>query len=249
MKRNLTLALLWILVWAIVIICTANLSAAGLGDPLPVVASPAALATVPDPPPVSPASAPTSVPAPVRVTYELAMREALDRGKPLLVWVGGNFCELCVRDSATEFVHYFTPEFDGVQAPAIVVGVVDSGSLIRAGEVTWWVEGDKEFGHVPSVRGVIRKWLDRREAARRGIAQARAEAKMPLTLSVSAVTTARVVESVQWAQPAASVPFYQTVPTLSYGASYGSAYSSSSCSSGSCSSGSSRGRGIFGLRR
>lgn len=233
---------LWLMLFIFSLLLWLCSPALALGDPLPVSGQLAVSSgQTPDPPPVSPAGAPASAPtpAPVRATYELAAREALDRGKPLLVWVGGNFCEACVRDSASEFVHHFTAEFEGVTAPAIVVGVVDSGSLIRAGEVTWWVEGDREFGHVPSVRGVIRKWLDRREAARRGIAQARAEAKMPLTLSVSAVSTSRVVES---------VPFYQTVPTLSsYGSSYGAM--SSSCSSGSCSSGSSRGRGLLGLRK
>ena len=100
------------------------------------------------------------------LTYTEAYTLALAQKKPLLVWVGGNFCERCVRDSAQDFVHVFVEKFEGVQAPAIVVGVVDEGELIRAGDVTWWIEGSAEFGHIPSVRTVIRQWLVRRSEAR-----------------------------------------------------------------------------------
>jgi hypothetical protein len=124
--------------------------------------------------PVAPELMPVEVDdaEPPPLTYPEAHAEAMRLGKPLVVWVGGNFCEACVRDSAREFVHVFVETFEGATAPSIVVGVVDrddatgKDELVRAGTVTWWIVGDKEFGHLPSVRGAIRAWRDRREAAR-----------------------------------------------------------------------------------
>lgn len=106
---------------------------------------------------------------PPPLTYAQACALALKTGKPLIVWVSSDnesFCEQCVKDSATDFIHVFVKQFEGVTAPAIVVGVVDEGQMMRAGEVTWWVVGDREFGHVPSIRTVIRQWLVRRSEAR-----------------------------------------------------------------------------------
>ena len=137
------------------------LLAAPLSPARPALPPPVA-AAAPLPPPVA-APEPEEKP----LTYAQARVRAVEEGKPLVVWVGGNFCERCVRESAADFVHCFVDKFEGVAAPAIVVGVSDGGELVRAGDVTWWVEGDREFGHVPSVRAVIRRWLELREQNRR----------------------------------------------------------------------------------
>jgi hypothetical protein len=100
------------------------------------------------------------------LTYEASYAIALETGKPLIVWVGGAFCPNCIRDSAKDFVHHFTDSFESDATPRIVVGVVDGKDLVRAGEVGWWIVGDREFGHLPSIRTVIRTWLARRSQAR-----------------------------------------------------------------------------------
>lgn len=100
------------------------------------------------------------------LAWEEARHKAMADGKPLLVWVGGNFCERCVRESAGEFVHFFASSYDNLPSPSIAVIVPVGNELYRAGDVTWWVEGDREFGHLPSARRTIRRWLDRREDAR-----------------------------------------------------------------------------------
>ncbi len=121
------------------------------------------LATPPAIPDELPPAIPDEAAAEKPLTYAEAHALAVREGKPLVVWVGGNFCQACVRDSAAEFVHVFVDRFDGVAAPAIVVGVVADGELVRAGDVTWWITGDREFGHVPSIRHTIRRWADARE--------------------------------------------------------------------------------------
>jgi hypothetical protein len=120
----------------------------------------------PLPPPVWAKGVPPPAAAEKPLTYYEAEQKALKEKRPLIVWVGGNFCQECVKSSGSDFVHCFVPTFEGVSAPAIVVGVVDENKLLWAGEVTWWVEGDREFGHVPSIRNVIRRWRERRDAAR-----------------------------------------------------------------------------------
>jgi hypothetical protein len=99
---------------------------------------------------------------PKKLTYEDAYRLAMKTEKPLLVWVGGNFCERCVQDSENDFVHCFVDEFPGAINPSIVVAVKDGDKLERVGDVQWWIVGDKEFGHIPSVRTAIRNWRERR---------------------------------------------------------------------------------------
>src|SRR5258708_1311751 len=117
------------------------LTAPSFAEPLEALSlPPGAVAALPTPPP-------EVQPEPAPLTYAQAHAKALASGKPLMGWVGGDFCPACVQSSATEFVHFFTPSYEGVTAPAIVVGVVDDGQLIRAGEVTWWIVGDREFGH------------------------------------------------------------------------------------------------------
>jgi len=88
-------------------------------------------------------------------SYGDACRESLRTGKPLLVWVGGNFCERCVADSKDEFIHHFAKSFPGVAAPAVVVAAPEGDWLTRVENITWWVEGDATFGHIPSARRAL----------------------------------------------------------------------------------------------
>lgn len=185
-------------------------------DPGDIPDPPAIVAHVSGTPAAPLASSADDDPKPL--SYDEALKEVKATGKPLVVWVGGNFCERCVRDSAADFVHFFTPEFDGVSAPAIVVGVIDSGNLIRAGEVTWWVEGDGEFGHVGSVRGVIRRWLDRREAARRGLGVYSATL-MPSVVRVTKVRTVSTVPTIPVVRALAPSPTIYAQP-LYYAPTY-----------------------------
>lgn len=94
-------------------------------------------------------------------SYGEAYRRAVADGKPLLVWVGDSFCARCVRENAEEFVHCRQETFPGAAARSIVVAVPDGDGLTRVGDVSWWITGDREFGHVPSARRAIRLWLDR----------------------------------------------------------------------------------------
>jgi hypothetical protein len=107
---------------------------------------------------------------PDALSYAEAYALALKRGKPLVVWVGGNFCKQCVRDSAKDFVHYFTDEPSAfgpdLPVPSILVYVPEAGGLPNAGVIDWWIEGDAEFGHLASIRNAIRRWRERRLAAR-----------------------------------------------------------------------------------
>lgn len=119
--------------------------------------------------PVSPAKAATPLhkdPAPL--TYAEAYRKALASKKPLLVWCGGNFCPRCVNDSRDEFVHCFVDSFPSAVTPSIAVCVPEDGKLMRlTGDVTSWITGDKEFGHLPTVRKRIRSYLDRAKGVTR----------------------------------------------------------------------------------
>lgn len=231
-----------------------------LGSPIS-----AALAETPDPPPVTSAlvaSFPAPKPEPLSVTLpaddsqELTYAQALARaratGKPLAIWVGGDFCPRCVRESSEEFIHFFTDTFPGVVSPAIVVGVKESPAsdvLVWVETVDWWIEGDKEFGHSPTIRGAVRRWLDRR-------AQARVERRTVTHTHIPATITKTTARTIAPAPPPivsiASAPVVTYSAPLSYPMSYGASYGSSSMWSGSygvsaggctssCSSGSSRG--------
>lgn len=103
------------------------------------------------------------------VTYAEAYREALTSKKPLLVWCGGDFCPRCVNESRDEFIHCFVDDFPGAVIPSIVVCVLDDGKLMRlTGDVTSWIEGDREFGHLPTVRKRLRAYSDRVKGVLRG---------------------------------------------------------------------------------
>lgn len=99
------------------------------------------------------------------LTYAEAYAKAKGDGKktkPLIIWVGGNFCERCVQESENDFVHYFADSWPGMKAPSILVGVWDEGQMRVAGRIDWWIENDREFGHLASIRDSIRKWRDER---------------------------------------------------------------------------------------
>lgn len=177
----------------------------------------AARAETPDPPPVT--SAASSFPAPKpetvslpaddseELTYTQALARALATGKPLAIWVGSSFCPRCVRETSEEFVHYFTDTFPGVTAPAIVVGVRESPTstaLVWVETVDWWIEGDKEFGHSPTIRGAVRRWLERRATARmerRTITHTHIPASIGKSASVQTVSAPVVTYSVPYAAP------------------------------------------------
>ena len=90
--------------------------------------------------------------------YAEAHRKALDLKRPLVVWVGGNFCERCVEDSRDEFVHHFAQEWRGHRGPATVVYAPRDGALWRVATVEKWKTGTHDWGHVPSIRRVVGEW-------------------------------------------------------------------------------------------
>lgn len=99
------------------------------------------------------------------LTYAEAYAKAKGDGKktkPLIIWVGGNFCERCVQESENDFVHYFADSWPGMRAPSILVGVWDEGQMKVAGKIDWWLEGSPTFGHIASINDTIRKWRDER---------------------------------------------------------------------------------------
>jgi len=115
-------------------------------------------------------TAPIEVEEEKPLTYSKAYRKAIDEDKPLLVWVGGNFCERCVEASAEEFVHYFTDSFQNKPNPSIVVIMKEEekpGSrLVIGATVTDWIEGSDTHGHIPSVRAAMREFRGRRMGRR-----------------------------------------------------------------------------------
>lgn len=112
-----------------------------------------------------PDSCPTCEDAPA--AYRDAYNAALRSGKPMIVWVGGNFCERCVNDSKNEFVHHFVDDgWEGVKGPATVVAVPHGDKLYRAGTVNRWTVGSSDWGHVPSARRVTSEWRGRAAAGR-----------------------------------------------------------------------------------
>lgn len=99
----------------------------------------------------------------VKLTYLEARALALKESKPLVIWVGGDFCHRCVEDSAAEFVHVFVPlGWEGHNVPTTIVGVPEDGDLLGIAEMTWWVVGDAKHGHVPSIRRALKQWREER---------------------------------------------------------------------------------------
>lgn len=104
----------------------------------------------------------SSAPA-IPSAHDAAWAESLKTGKPIVVWVGGNFCDRCVDDSKNEFVHVFVNGWQGHPGPATVVCVPHDGDVYRAATVEKWTVGTHDWGHVPSARRVVAEW--RRRAA------------------------------------------------------------------------------------
>ena len=95
------------------------------------------------------------------LTYAEGYRKAVALDKPLLVWVGGNFCERCVEDSKDEFVHVFVDKWgadgdDFVVAPAQIIAVPRGSELVKVAVVKRWVTGDAVFGHTSTARRILR---------------------------------------------------------------------------------------------
>lgn len=112
---------------------------------------------VPPLPPQTAPSAPTD--------HSTAWAESMRTGKPIIAWVGGNFCERCVKDSAAEFVHVFVDEWHGNRGPATVLLMPHEGTVYRVGTVNRWTEGDASWGHIPSARRLFGEF---REQVRQG---------------------------------------------------------------------------------
>lgn len=97
-----------------------------------------------------------------RDEFRRVKAESLRTGKPVVAWVGGNFCERCVNDSANEFLHVFVEDgWDGNRGPATAVLVPHDGYLYYAGVVTRWTVGSRDWGHVPSARRIAAEWRAR----------------------------------------------------------------------------------------
>lgn len=100
--------------------------------------------------------------APAPSGYDAAYWESLETGKPLIVWVGGNFCDRCVEDSKGEFLHAFVDDWHGQRGPATVLLVPGGdGHVYRAATATKWTVGSKDWGHIPSARRLLAEWRER----------------------------------------------------------------------------------------
>lgn len=92
-------------------------------------------------------------------SYAQAYSAALKQSKPLVVWVGGNFCERCVADSQDEFIHHFAAEgWNGNKGPATVIYVPHQGDLYHAGTAINRTVGSHDWGHVPSARRIVAEY-------------------------------------------------------------------------------------------
>lgn len=113
--------------------------------------------TLPPQGPIPPQAPPMEVPR--ALTYSEARLLALRENKPLVVWVGGNFCEQCVKDAGQEFIHVFVADgWEGNAGPMTVVGLPEDGEMWKIGMANWWEVGSKTHGHIPTVRRIIANW-------------------------------------------------------------------------------------------
>lgn len=90
-----------------------------------------------------------------------AIQQAVDSGKPVILWVGGNFCSRCVNDSQNEFIHVFLEEWNGHRGPATVILAHYGKQAYRVGTVTRWTVGTHDWGHIPSARRLVHEWRSR----------------------------------------------------------------------------------------
>lgn len=120
--------------------------------------------SIPTPVKRKPAPKPAHVPG--GLTYAEAYQRAIELKRPLIVWIGGNFCERCVNDSKEEFVHFFADEWDGQKGPATAVYAYYDDGLYRAATVEKWTVGSHDWGHIPSARRVLSEWYG---AAKQGV--------------------------------------------------------------------------------
>lgn len=112
-----------------------------------------------------------SKPTPASTTSEAdevedAVAKSLETRKPVIFWVGGNFCDRCVNDSKDEFIHVFLQEWKGHRGPATVILAPHEKRVYRVGTVERWTVGSHDWGHVPSARRVLGEW---RKQARAGV--------------------------------------------------------------------------------
>lgn len=86
-------------------------------------------------------------------SYPEARRQAIALNRPLIVWVGGNFCPACIAgdELAGDFVHCFTDRFPGVTGPATVAALPSDGQLLWVSSLWKW-----DDGHLGTVRGTLR---------------------------------------------------------------------------------------------
>ena len=136
------------------------LAAAQAAHPTPKAAAPAPVPAKAEP------CCETHTTTPAAGSYLAARARAVREGKPLIVWVGGNFCDRCVKDSRNEFVHCFVADgWEGHRGPTTVVSVPHGDELYYVASVTRWTVGSHDWGHVPSARRLVGEW---RERAARG---------------------------------------------------------------------------------
>lgn len=94
---------------------------------------------------------------------EDAVARSIRTGKPVILWVGGNFCDRCVNDSKDEFIHVFLKEWRGHRGPATVILAPHGKRTYRVATVDRWTVGSHDWGHIPSARRLVHEWRSRSE--------------------------------------------------------------------------------------
>lgn len=91
--------------------------------------------------------------APVKKTYQQAVKDAITHGKPLVVWTGKAICPTCIRENSLEFEHYFTSSAGNFPNDSLIIAMPVNGKLMKVGQVSEWPDG-----HIPTIRHVIYMW-------------------------------------------------------------------------------------------
>lgn len=94
---------------------------------------------------------------------EEAVAKSLRTGMPVILWVGGDFCNRCVDDSRSEFIHVFLDEWRGQRGPATVILAPHGKQTYRVATVNRWTVGSHDWGHIPSARRLVHEWRSRSE--------------------------------------------------------------------------------------